>query len=640
MLLTAAQLLKETPSDLDALFIASPAGPIPETEATGTAIAWPGTIWARLFAWLARWFLWQGKMFDPPGHCLRNRVSIFSLIAIKAEVYAGKSWLDGKDCIVIDYSKTSLVARFVRDEIRLIAPGLYLGQVYVGSNKKPVLKFSLSFQYQPARKFWRRVLAGTVTALILFGIYMAVRLHRDEPVTYTSLEDHFKYGSTGGERDAGIPYWLWKVMPAMFPEFLPGPGHDLASLGFVFDPSRPVDKDLPVGVSKRNVQGIDRVFLNCAVCHVGTVRDTPESPRRIITGMPSNTVDLQGFERFLFACATSEKFTPDRISAEMKRIGATDDLINRLILRYLAVDIGRRRILFLRDRFKFMDREPDAGPGRVDTFNPPKVLMNFRMDLVPEQEWVGNCDLPSIWNQGQRKGMQLHWDGNNNSVEERNRSAAFGTGAIPPTLDRPSLKKMETWLNDAKPPAFPYPIDEALAAKGTPVYREYCVRCHGESGKDFSGDLVGKVTPIELVATDRHRLDSYSAELCANQNLLYSAYPDDRFSHFRKTFGYANQPLDGLWLRAPYLHNGSVPTLRDLLSPASERPKTFYRGYDVYDPKAVGFLGNVKEENGRQYFAFDTTLPGNGNFGHEGRAYGTELSPADKEALIEYLKKF
>jgi hypothetical protein len=54
----------------------------------------------------------------------------------------------------------------------------------------------------------------------------------------------------------------------------------------------------------------------------------------------------------------------------------------------------------------------------------------------------------------------------------------------------------------------------------------------------------------------------------------------------------------------------------------------------------VGFLGNVKEENGRQYFAFDTTLPGNGNFGHEGRAYGTELSPADKEALIEYLKKF
>ena len=76
-----------------------------------------------------------------------------------------------------------------------------------------------------------------------------------------------------------------------------------------------------------------------------------------------------------------------------------------------------------------------------------------RMDLLPEREWVGNCDLPSIWNQGLRKGMSLHWDGNNNSVEERNRSAAFGTGAIPPTLDRPSGKRMETWLADAKPPA-------------------------------------------------------------------------------------------------------------------------------------------------------------------------------------------
>jgi hypothetical protein len=143
-----------------------------------------------------------------------------------------------------------------------------------------------------------------------------------------------------------------------------------------------------------------------------------------------------------------------------------------------------------------------------------------------------------------------------------------------------------------------------------------------------------------VIGTDRHRLDSYSVELCANQNLLYAGFPQDRFSHFRKTFGYANQPLDGLWLRAPYLHNGSVPTLRDLLNPASERPKSFYRGYDVYDPKNVGFVTSVSQEKTRKYFLFDTALPGNGNSGHEGRAYGTELAPADKSALIEYLKKF
>ena len=486
------------------------------------------------------------------------------------------------------------------------------------------------------RRYWP--IAALV--LVVVGIWAYVRFTGDTPVDYASDEEHFKYGSTGGERDAGIPYWVWKTLPELFPEFLPDGSKGLASLGFVFDPSRPTDKDLPVGVSKRKVQGIDRVFLNCAVCHVGTVRDTPSSTPRIITGMPANTVDLQAFERFLFACATSEKFTPERISGEMKSLGTTDDFINRAILRYLALSLAQQRLIFLRDRFKFMDREPDTGPGRVDTFNPPKVLLNFRMDLTPEREWVGNCDLPSIWNQGKRQGMSLHWDGNNNSVEERNRSAAYGTGAIPPTLDRPSIKRMERWLHDAKPPAYPYAIDKVLAARGEPVYREYCASCHGRSGEDFTGEYVGQVTLIDKIGTDRHRLDSYTEELCANQNQLYAAYPDERFSHFRKTNGYANQPLDGIWLRAPYLHNGSVPSLRDLLEPADNRPKTFYRGYDVYDPKNVGFLTDVAEENGKKYFRFDTALPGNGNQGHEGKVFGTELPADEKTALIEYLKTF
>jgi len=236
--------------------------------------------------------------------------------------------------------------------------------------------------------------------------------------------------------------------------------------------------------------------------------------------------------------------------------------------------------------------------------------------------------------------MWLHWDGNNNSVEERNRSAAFGTGALPPTLDRASIKRTEAWLLDAKPAPFPYPIDKALAAKGGPLYAQYCAGCHGKNGSDFTGALVGQVTPIGKIKTDRWRLDSYSYDLAANQNLLYAGYPEERFKHFRKTFGYANQPLDGNWLRAPYLHNGSVPTLRDLLEPADKRPPIFHRGYDVYDQKRVGFVSTVAEEKGRKYFRFDTTLPGNGNFGHEGREYGTDLTAEEKDALVEYMKAF
>ena len=96
-------------------------------------------------------------------------------------------------------------------------------------------------------------------------------------------------------------------------------------------------------------------------------------------------------------------------------------------------------------------------------------------------------------------------------------------------------------------------------------------------------------------------------------------------------------PFDGIWLRAPYLHNGSVPTLRDLLNAPENRPPVFYRGNDVFDQTSVGFVSSVAEVEGRRFFRFDTTLPGNSADGHR---YGLSLSAADKNALIEYLKTF
>ena len=237
--------------------------------------------------------------------------------------------------------------------------------------------------------------------------------------------------------------------------------------------------------------------------------------------------------------------------------------------------------------------------------------------------------------------MQLHWDGNNTTVEERNKSAAFGTGTTPPTIDLARIKRVEDWIMDAEPPRFSdfFPVDRSLAARGGPIYQKYCADCHGVSGSDFSGEYVGTVEPLAKIGTDRRRLDSYTYTLAVNQATLYAGYPW-RFTHFQKTHGYANMPLDGLWLRAPYLHNGAVPSLRDLLEPAAKRPKAFYRGNDVYDPVKVGFVSNLAESAGRKFFRLDTTLPGNGNGGHEGKAYGTELSPAEKTALVEFLKTF
>ncbi len=120
MPLTADGLLGKSPAELDALFSASPPGALPDGEGTGTAIARSASIGNRLLAWFARWFCWQGKVFNAHDGRLVNRISPFSIRAIKAEVYRDKSWLDGRDVIVLDYSRTSLLARKIRDEIREI----------------------------------------------------------------------------------------------------------------------------------------------------------------------------------------------------------------------------------------------------------------------------------------------------------------------------------------------------------------------------------------------------------------------------------------------------------------------------------------------------------------------------------------
>jgi hypothetical protein len=218
------------------------------------------------------------------------------------------------------------------------------------------------------------------------------------------------------------------------------------------------------------------------------------------------------------------------------------------------------------------------------------------------------------------------------SVHPPNKSASLAL-VQPTTINFPSVLRVKEWLRDVPPPKYPYPIDEALAAKGKVLYDNNCASCHA-----FNGDKVGTVEPIDKIGTDRGRLDSYTYELASNQYTLFTGVTykgeDQRFTHFRKTNGYANLPLDGIWLRAPYLHNGSVPTLWDLLEKPENRPKVFYRGYDVFDPQKVGFVSDVAEENDQSYFKYDTSLSGNGNQGH---VYGT-YSDEEKAALVEYMK--
>jgi hypothetical protein len=143
MTITVPDLLKMSQAQLDDLFTQSPPGEIPDGEANGTAIIAPGTTYTVEIAALINHFAWQGKTFDAKKGVLRNRILPFGLNAIIAKVYKAPSWLDGKECIVLDYSETSLLAHWIRDEIRLIAPRLYLGKVYW--SKKRLIDFTIEF---------------------------------------------------------------------------------------------------------------------------------------------------------------------------------------------------------------------------------------------------------------------------------------------------------------------------------------------------------------------------------------------------------------------------------------------------------------------------------------------------------------
>lgn len=485
--------------------------------------------------------------------------------------------------------------------------------------------------------------ALTVVLPASLGLWLLGRFGADTPVDYADPVEHFKYGSTGGEHEMGFPYWIWRALPEVCGHYLPGPGYQ--SIGMIYEKNPDGSlKDLPVGTSKRRYQGVDRVFVNCAVCHVSTVRAAPDAPPLLVPGMPAALFNMKAFEEFFFRCAADPKFSQEYLIPEIQRQGADLDLLDRYLVYPLAIGIMRDRVLALKGRFEWVFEQKAWGPGRVDTFNSAKVIFNFPMHRLDPKEFDAPADFPSIWLQRPRReprAMELHWDGNNSDMTERNKSAAFGTGTTPPTIDLPRIRRVEAWIMDAEPPRFDtlFPVDKTLAERGAPLYREYCAACHGASGRDFSGERVGRVTPLADIGTDRRRLDSYTYTLAVNQASLYAGYPW-RFTRFRKTHGYANMPLDGIWLRAPYLHNGSVPSLRDLLEPASRRPVVFWRGNDLYDPQRGGFASDKAEVAGRPLFEFDTRLPGNGNAGHEGRAYGTELSADDKTALVEYLKTF
>jgi mono/diheme cytochrome c family protein len=200
------------------------------------------------------------------------------------------------------------------------------------------------------------------------------------------------------------------------------------------------------------------------------------------------------------------------------------------------------------------------------------------------------------------------------------------------------FKHVEAFINSVEPPKYPFPVDAPLAKRGEALFKQNCAECHGTYGPE--GNWPAKVIPIDEIGTDRARFDSLTPTMRTwHQQSWFGEY--GKKPVVADPVGYVAQPLDGIWATAPYLHNGSVPTLWDLFHP-DDRPTVWRRNEDGYDQTKVGIEVKAFQEvpdsakrssQRREYF--DSRLFGKGNAGH---TFPNVLNEDEKKAVIEYLK--
>jgi mono/diheme cytochrome c family protein len=387
------------------------------------------------------------------------------------------------------------------------------------------------------RRSKRNIWIVAVLLLVVIAITAWANLWREKPQPQwitADKRDNFLYGSVGGERDAGIPYWIWLALPRMFPEYMPGNGGYL-SVGLSWEEG----KEMPAGFSKKTV-GYVRVAGNCAICHAASYRSGPDEGPEVVPVVPGRSSDVQALLTFFQQCAQDPRFNSTEIMTEIN--SATNlTWFDSLLYRYFLIPRTRRQLL----------SETDVV---LDS-----VLRSHSRDP--------RSDAP---------------------------------------FSEPRFRELVLWVKSSQVPQYPLEWNQAQVQTGKGLFDQHCGSCHAKDGKRQGTEI-----PIAEIGTDR---------------LLASKL---------KLNGYVAQTLDGVWMRGPYLHNGSVPSVGELMKPPAQRAVTFYRGNNLLNRQDLGFVSDLAQEKGLHFALFDTRQTGNSNAGHQ---YGTELSDQDKKAILEYLK--
>ncbi len=477
--------------------------------------------------------------------------------------------------------------------------------------------------------------------------------------------------------NSGIPMIMFRLFPDLFPEIW-GP-HDahFASIGLSQDTLEP-GRVLPLGLGQTTLRpplatpigpvDLQVVQLTCTGCHGGRVVG-PSGDTLHIIGGPSTTftslranlvtmVTSPGYTAARFRLALAAR-PPGWIYGDLAMLeqetteraiflapGGAEQFLDTLKSRVLAA--GARFAATLGAHTYAGANAPDPlgrKPGYLDALgtgisiviDPARFTSAQLHALLPPAP--AEIDIMSVWRQGERPRAQ--WDGSIASPLHRNLGAEFGV------IGNPALVNLENAIRTTRfterLPATPYPfaVDMMRATRGRALYQEHCAGCHAPGNDNLYGpDEIGTDpnranvwSPTTATALAQAiRASCTDAVACANPD--GSEVADEQIAN--ATGAYMAVPLDGIWARAPYLHNGSVPTLQALLT--GDRPTTFYRGNLGYDQTKVGFTWDVPGPGAARY---DTTVAGLSNRGHDTRRFlglDWKARPDKLRDLLEYLK--
>jgi len=410
--------------------------------------------------------------------------------------------------------------------------------------------------------------------------------------------------------------------------------------------------------------------LGCSTCHSAVLYDAAGNPTRDVwIGLPSSSIDLGRYADEAYAALARASDRPEETLALARRVFPTmSDTEEQTLRRYYLPEL-RKRIATLRSTIDGFTPYSNGGPGLTNGVATLQLYLGVISDKRRDPTQVAFTSIPDFG--GLRLRPSILWDGIYAppgwphvgslpaGVTPESQSAALagvvtvvtiGTLGVTPEVaaeNIPRIREAVDWMiRDYRPPPFPGRIDAALAARGASVFARTCAHCHGDYQDTADGlrlvRFPNQVVPYDIIDTDPTRARATGAA----PNDVFSKTALGPHLEAHATGGYIAVPLTGLWASAPYLHNGSVPTLWHLMHPEA-RPASFQVGGHRLDFGKVGIDGAVGADGVYRYPAayrpwmqpeiYDTRLPGRSNAVHVEPF--DELGESDKQALCEFLKR-